>query len=272
MKKTKYVKRILMCKPTHFSVDYVINPWMQIGTVDKKKAYIQWNAIGEALTNLDIRVDIIDQKRGLPDMVFAADQALIKNRNLVLSNFHVKERKKEVAHYKKWFEKQNFEICQLPYGTFFEGSGECVWYGETLFVGSGFRNSDNVAEPLSRLLGVEVICLELINPRFYHLDTCFFPLNERIAFYYPPAFSPKSREILEKRIMTLLPLSKKEVHNFAANSLVTDHHVIMQKGNIQLKNQLRDFGYTTVELDVSEFMKAGGGIHCLVQTLEEEYA
>lgn len=270
--KTKYIKKVLMCAPTHYSVDYVINPWMKPGTVNTQNAFHQWHNLVETLGKLGIDVEIINQQKGLPDMVFAADQALIKNKNLVLSSFHYKQRQAEVAKYLPWFEKNSFIIHRLPKPYFFEGSGECVWLGETLLVGTGFRNSPGVCEFLSAYLDVETKCLELINPRFYHLDTCLCPINEATAFYYPQAFSQKSQEVLKKLVKNLVPFTDKEANNFAANSLVTDHHVVMQKGNKKFASILTDLGYETIEIDVSEFMKSGGGIHCLVQTLEEEYS
>lgn len=260
-----------MCKPTHFSIDYVINPWMKVGSVDKKRANFQWTNLLKTITNQNIKVDVIEQQVGLPDMVFTADQAVIKDKNLVLSSFHFQQRRGETKHYQTYFEKKNFNIFTLPKNYFFEGSGECIWYGSTLFVGTGFRNSPNICKFLTKFLKVDVICLNLVNPKFYHLDTCFFVLNKEVAFYYPPAFSKKSENILKSKIKTLIPITHKEASNFAANSLVTDHHVITQKGNEEFKKEIENMGYKVIETNVSEFMKSGGGIHCLVQTLEEKY-
>jgi N-dimethylarginine dimethylaminohydrolase len=271
MSKTKYIKQVLMCKPDYFSVDYQINPWMQIGSVNKLKAKSQWNILVASLKKQKIRVNIIRQKKGLPDMVFAADQGIIKNKNLVLSNFHYMQRQNETNFYLKWFEKQDFTIHKLPKNYFFEGSGECLWLGEKLLIGTGFRNSPNICKFLSKFLKREAICLELVNPKFYHLDTCVFVLNSDTVFYYPPALSPKSIKTLKSIAKNLIQLQDNEANNFAANSITTDHHVILQRGNSNSANNLSSLGYKTVELDVSEFMKSGGGIHCLIQTLEEKY-
>lgn len=270
--KTKYIKEVLMCRPDHFSVNYQINPWMKIGSVDKTRANLQWNKLVGSLKKQNIKVNIINQQKGLPDMVFAADQAVIKNKNLVISNFHYSERRNEVKEYLPWFENQNFNIHYLPKKYFIEGSGECIWQNNRLFVGTGFRNSPNVCKFLSKFLDVETVCLELVNPRYYHLDTCFFILNPEVAFYYPHALSKRSIEILKELIPHLVPIKTEEAENFAANNLVTDHHVIMQKGNKEISEKVKNFGYEVVELNMSEFMKSGGGIHCLVSTIKEEYA
>ena len=260
-----------MCRPTYFSVEYKINPWMNVGSVDKRKAILQWNTLVDALKSQNIETNIIDQKKGLPDMVFAADQAIIKGKNLVVSQFHYRERRGEVGEYLPLFEKENFVIHNLPKNCFFEGSGECIWYGNILFVGTGYRNSPNVSKFLSKFLDVETVSLELVDPRFYHLDTCLFVLNNETAFFYPSAFSKVSQKILKNLIPNLVSFETNEAENFAANSITTDHHVLMQKGNQDFAKKIKELGYKAVELDISEFMKAGGGIHCLIQTLEEKY-
>ena len=39
--------------------------------------------------------------------------------------------------------------------------------------------------------------LELVDPRFYHLDTCFCPLAPGVAIYYPGAFDEYGRSVLQ---------------------------------------------------------------------------
>lgn len=261
-----------MCSPDYFRVDYAINPWMKIGSVNKKEATTQWLNLKNILQSMNINVKVIKQERNLPDMVFSADQGLLRNNNFIVSNFHYKERQEEVKHYLPFLEKLDLTLNCLPKNYYFEGNGECVWYGEKLFVGTGFRNSNNVCKFISKFLDVEVICLELTDPRFYHLDTCLFALNGETAFYVPQAFSSKSRKILSRQISNLIKIKNSESLNFAANSLVTDHHVITQSGNNNFSNQLRLMGYKVIETNMSEFMKAGGGIHCLIQPIKEIYA
>lgn len=261
-----------MCEPSHFSVDYSINPWMQVGSVNKAKAQNQWETLVQSLLDQDIKVEILKQKKGLPDMVFAADQAIIKNNKVVISNFRYRQRRAEAKIYEGWFHSHNFQINSLPQGIFFEGGGETLWWKDSLLVGTGFRTSKSALPHLQKLLDVKIHQLELTNPNFYHLDTCLFPLNNEIIFYYPPAFSTKSKKLLSKLTRKLIPFTKKEAHNFAANSLTTDHHVVLQKGNPGFKNTLNNLGYKTIEVDTSEFIKAGGAAHCLVSVIKEEYA
>lgn len=272
MNNTRYIKKVLLCKPSYFQVNYSINPWMQIGKTDRTLAMLQWQKLCELLEKQSVKVEIIDQDPNFPDMVFAADQALTSNNKVVFSNFRFDQRKSEVNIYKKWFDKQNYNQYKFSGKKYFEGSGDSLWFNDKLLLGTGFRNSQNICRDVSEFLNVETICLKLVNPHFYHLDTCLFILNRDTAFYYPPAFSKQSRNTLKKLIPNLIQLNKQETHNFAANSIVTDHHVITQTGNPEFCSKLSRLGYKVLQTDVSEFNKAGGGIHCLIQTVEEEYA
>lgn len=261
-----------MCPPTHFKVNYSINPWMQGEKVNQDVAYSQWLKLKNTLHSLGVEIHEIAQNNELPDMVFAADQAVIRGKRALVSNFHYKERQHESDYYEDWFKNQGYRVKRLPPNMYFEGGGESVWVGEKLLIGTGFRTSSGACSQIAEILDVETHCIELIDPRFYHLDTCLFVLNEKCAFYYESAFSPLAKEKLLKLIPNLIPISKKEAFNFAGNSVVTDHTVIMQPGNHEMKGKVQDLGYRAIDIDISEFMKAGGGAHCLVGVLEEEYS
>lgn len=265
----KVIKKVLMCEPRFFQVQYEINPWMKIGSIDPKKAFKQWEELYKTYLKMGIAVDLIEPQSHLPDMVFSADQGLVKKKTVIISNFHYPQRRKEAVFYENWYKNNSFDIRKISENLFFEGSGESLWWGEKLFVGKGFRNSEGIELKLKEALGVEAVALELINPYFYHLDTCLFPLNKDTVFYYPEAFSSQSLETLKKIVPDLIPIEKKEAFNFAANSILTDHHVVTEAGNPRFKGKLKAYGYEIVEVDVSEFFKAGGGIHCLTGVVAE---
>lgn len=261
-----------MCRPSFFSVEYVINPWMKPGIVDRARAEAQWEHLVREIEGQQIKVEIINQEQHLPDMVFSADQGVVVGNNVLVSNFRYPERRGERIPYLNWFTTNGFATSFIPSEDYFEGTGEAVFWKNILFVGTGFRTSKNSCEKIAEQLNIEVIPLELINPNFYHLDVCLLPLNKDTVFYYPEAFSEDSKKLLNKLVPHLIPFTDAEAHGFSANSLVTDHHVIVQKGNDSFTWKLKELGYTVIEVDVSEFNKAGGGVHCLTGVLAEEYA
>lgn len=263
------VTRVLMCRPTHFTVDYIINPHMQPHSVDTQKAMQQWENLVAAVESVGVKVDIIEQQPDVPDMVFATDQGIVRDGKVLLANFRFDQRKKERQYYRTWFREHGFGLRALSNVSSFEG-GDTLFFGDMLLVGTGFRASVASCEELSKKLDVDVFPLRLVDPEFYHLDTAFLPIDAETAFYYPPAFSDNSKAMLKKIVKNLHELSSEEAHGFAANSFVTDDSVIMQTGVPTFAKKLEKLGKKVTVIDVSEFNKSGGGIHCLINTLKKE--
>ena len=267
--KNTTIKKVLMCKPLYFDeLDYVINPWMKPGTINEGRTMAEWQELVDIYTKLGIEIEIIDQEHGAADMVFATDQGIVRGKKVLLSQFWYDQRKKESPHYEKWFEEHGYEITYLPPGVYFEGNGDAYFWGDKLLIGLGFRADEYTCQTVGNLLDVEVVPLNIVDPKFYHLDVGFFPLNTETAFYYPKAFDKKSREVLEKLVPNLLELTKEEANGFCANSVVTGNNVIHQTGTVSFNHKLKELGYNSIEVNLSEFMKSGGGIHCLTNILE----
>lgn len=257
-----------MCPPKYYSVKYQINPWMKPGSVDHDLAVTQWENLVETYTKIGIEVQTISPQTDVPDMVFSADQGLVyMPRKIILSNFKYPERQKETEYYEKWFLENDFKITRLDKHYTLEGGDILRWNGKIL-VGTGFRTSPKTPALISKITGINIIPVELVNPYYYHLDTCLLPLNKDTVFYYPPAFSRRTRENLNKSVPNLITLDKKENNNFATNCTISGDTVVMQKNNPTLKARLTKLGYKTIELDIGEFRKSGGGIHCLTNILE----
>lgn len=262
------VKRVLLCRPDHFKVEYVINPHMEPHSVDLAKARRQWDKLVATLQSIGVRVDVIAQAPDVPDMVFATDQGIVRDGAVLLANFRYPQRQKERVYYREWFRDHGFRLRALSNLLPFEG-GDSRFWGDVLFVGTGFRASPASCEELAAKLGSDVIPLRLVDPRFYHLDMTFLPIDEKTAFYYPAAFSPSSQNLLKRLVPDLHELSAAAANAFAANSFVSGKDIVMQTGApAALKAELKSLGMRIHEVDVSEFNKAGGGIRCLINELE----
>lgn len=265
----KRITKLLMCRPTHFAqLDYVINPWMQPGTIDQAQTMLQWENLVKAYEGLGIQVEIIEQEQGVPDMVFAADQGIVRGNRVILSRFMTPERRGESIHYEKWFREHGYEIEKLPKESYFEGNGDSFFLQDKLLIGIGYRADEKTCEPIAQLLKIEVP-LQIADPKFYHIDVGLLPLDQETAFYYPPAFTKSTRETLHTIIPNLLEFTEKEVNGFSANSVVSGNHVVLQSGNPTFEKKLKDLGYIPVAVNLSEFKKSGGGTHCLTNVLEE---
>lgn len=267
---------VLMVRPDHFSVDYVINPHMaaNVGKVDKAKAMKEWEAVKDAFGSTGLTVHTIDDQPGLPDMVFCANQSLpFKNANgdreVIMSIMHSEHRKPEVPYIEEWYRSQEYTVHHPGYKVIkdFEGMGDAIWHSgrKLLWGGYGFRSSLEAYEFVSDKFAVPVIVLKLTSDKFYHLDTCFCMLNEDTALIYPDAFSKKSLEMIRHLIPNVLEADTVEAEErFACNATCPDgKHVLIQKGCLKTNQMLKDAGFTIIELETEEFIKSGGSVFCM---------
>lgn len=260
-----------MCRPSYFRVDYVINPWMKIGSVNQGKSLQQWNLLVQEYKKLGIEVSLIEQDERYPDMVFAADQGVLTdNGSILLSNFRCKERQGESKCYAKWYRENGYVIKKLPKNVYFEGNGELQRWRDMLLIGTGFRTTMEASKLVGEVLNKKVLSIELVNDKFYHLDTCLMVLNDETVFYYPPAFSEKTKKDLQTIVPNLMVIDDHDVNKFASNSVVVDSTVIIQAGSIEIPDKIKNLGYKVREVDVGEFLKAGGGAHCLTGYLSDK--
>jgi len=273
--------RVLMTTPAHFDVEYVINPHMSdnVGTVNRAVATQQWKALRAAYTALDVSPVIVEGRPGLPDMVFCANQTLpfydpdADRRGVVLSRMHAKERAGEVPHYADFFRSRNYAVERLPddlEGSF-EGMGDAIWHPgrAVLWGGYGFRTAPAVYEAISRLLDVPVLLLELQDPDYYHLDTCFCPLDADTVLAARQAFDETGWALVKAGFDTVIEAPDAEArHQFACNAHSPDGtHVLLQEGCDGTVERLRTEGFVPIELDTCEFLKAGGSVFCMKQMI-----
>ncbi len=255
--------RWLQCAPDFFNVSYEINPWMKItAPPNPERARKQWENLHRTLKTLGARIELVTPQHGWPDMVFTANAGLVRGTQVVLARFRFPERAGEEPHFKKWFAENGFSTYELTTG-YFEGEGDALFAGDVLFCGSGFR-SDAAAYPeITQALGVttSVLC-ELIDPRFYHLDTCFCPLNAQQALCATEAFSPGSLARMEKHI-EIIPVPLQEAPRFACNAVVLGKDIVLPSGCDGTMQILSARGFQCHAVELDEFLKSGGAAKCL---------
>jgi N-dimethylarginine dimethylaminohydrolase len=265
--------RILMCPPDHYGIEYEINPWMNrsLGAV-RELAFRQWRALHDALLSLGVRVEVLPPEPGLPDLVFTANAGLVFGDLFLSSRFRHEVRARESPFFDAWFGEHGFRIAHLPEGMYHEGAGDALFCGETLFAGYRTRSDATAHQWVGKKLGVRVLPLELVDPRFYHLDTCFCPLAPGEAVYFPDAFDDYGRRVLTTHVPKLIPVTEAEAHRFGCNAVVVGRTVVHNSRCPQLAADLRAAGYGSVEVELDEFLKAGGSAKCLTLRLDGEEA
>ena len=223
-------RRLLMCPPQFFDVEYEINPWMHLACQPvTNSADEQWAELRAAFLRLGAVIEDVAPVKVLPDMVYTANAGLVHGTNVVLSRFRFPERQGEEPIFQAWFEKQGFTVLKLTDG-FFEGAGDALFAGDLLFAGHGFRSDEHVAKEVCALLNIsEWISCQLVDPRFYHLDTCFCPLSDRLALGFEAAFSADSLQRIKQHV-ELIAVPEEEAVHFACNAVVLSSDIVMPVG------------------------------------------
>lgn len=265
--------QFLMSPATYFRVEYIINPWMekQIGKVKSELALEQWQNLYKTIQQY-AEVKLVEPEQHVPDLVFTANAGSVKNNRVIVSHFHHPERQAEEPIFKKWFADNHFELIDLPENMEFEGAGDALFQPETdrLWLGHGFRSDIRIAAFLEKTFHANVIPLKLVDPYFYHLDTCFCPLSNGYVMYNPHAFDAQSNHVIEETVVKekRIKVNTDDAKLFACNAVTIEDAkngpvIIMNSASAELQKILQNIGYQVVLTSTSEFLRAGGATKCL---------
>ena len=264
-------RRYLLCPPEHFGVLYEINPWMHREvSVDVDRARAQWEGLRATLVAAGAEVETIDQPEGVPDLVFTANAGLADatRRVFVPAHFRHAERRPETPVFSSWFDERGWDVRRLPEELHHEGAGDALPFGDVLVSGYRPRSDVAAASHLTRLLGVPVRSVELVDERLYHLDLTFCPLDDRRAICAPAGWDAYGCRVVEALVPEPLWLEDDEALAFCANSVVVGTTIVMPSCPPRLGRILEGWGFDVVVSPVDEFLKAGGGCRCLTLALD----
>jgi N-dimethylarginine dimethylaminohydrolase len=252
----------LMCPPAYFTVEYAINPWMNPDVpADTARALRQWQQLRAAFVRLGHTVRAIDPQPGLPDMVFAANGATVIGGKVLGARFRYPQRAAEAQAYLDWFTRGGYPTARSPRSVN-EGEGDIVFAGRAILLGHGFRTDPAVAGELEALFGLPVLSVRLVDPRFYHLDTALCVLDGDTAAYYPAAFDDAGKAVLTSHFAELIEAKDEDAEVLGLNAISDGRHVVLPEQATGLAAQLAGRGFEPVGVDLSEFLKSGGGPKC----------
>ena len=255
------MRRYLMCRPSYFAVDYAINPWMDPSApVDVDRAVRQWEHLRDTYRTLGHVVDEIEPIPGLPDMVFAANGATVIDGTVYGAQFRYPERAAEAPAYLNWLADAGFATFEAKHVN--EGEGDLLLAGQFLLAGTGFRTDHGAHAEAQEVFGRPVITLQLVDPRYYHLDTALTVLADDTVAYLPEAFSAASRQVLAQLYPDAILAGEADAGVLGLNAVSDGRHVVMPAQAKGLARQFAERGYDPVPVDLSELLKAGGGPKC----------
>lgn len=134
--------------------------------------------------------------------------------------------------------------------------------GEKVLAGFGFRTDRRAHDEIAAALRMPVISLELVDPRFYHLDTALAVLDDQTIAFYPPAFSKAAREQLHALFPDAIVVGTADAYAFGLNAVSDGLHVVIPAAATGFAAQLRSAGFEPIGVDLSELLKGGGAVKC----------
>ena len=234
--------------------------------VDAALAMAQWENLRNTYLGLGHSVEVMDDVPGLPDMVFTANAGIVKGGKALVSKFRSEYRQPEEEYFAQWFQAQGFDVVRPELVN--EGEGDFLWTGSVMLGGSGFRSELGAGPEVTELLGLPTETLELVDSRWYHIDTALAILDERTIAFVPEAFSPRSLEILAGLGLEQIRVCVEDAEWFALNAVSDGKNVVVAEQAVNFQAQLTEHGFTPVPVDVSEFLKSGGGAKCCTLILD----
>jgi N-dimethylarginine dimethylaminohydrolase len=259
-----------MCPPAHFTVEYQINPWMDVTVpVDPSRALQQWQLLHDTLTELGHAVHVLDARPGLPDMVYAANGAFSVDGTVYGARFRYPQRSAEAQAHQLFYADGPWTFADPVHVN--EGEGDFAYlpgaYGGLILAGYGFRTEPAAHAEAQEILGRPVLSLHLVDPAFYHLDTALAVLDDRHVTYYPEAFSPASQRVLRQLFPDAVIADRTDAQAFGLNLVSDGHHVILNTEATAMGEKVRAHGYTPVHVELGELKRGGGSVKCVVAEL-----
>jgi len=212
---------------------------------------------------------------------FFRNSAVVLDGIVLLARFRFPERQGEEQENMAFFQRLRRQyavqrIITMPEGVFFEGAGDAIWdlTRQSFWTGYGPRSSLQASAVIARTYGKPVHPLKLVDPRFYHLDTCLCVLPGGEALHFPAAFDADGRSLLQKHFgKDLIEVPEADALKLAANAFpITPNDVVFGSCSTALEGQLNERGYIVHRVNLGSFARSGGSAFCLTLTLDARSA
>jgi N-dimethylarginine dimethylaminohydrolase len=279
--------RLLMCRPEHFGVHYAINPWMDPQSWAQRDRTLvaasrrEWAGLQRTLRGLGAVIDLVPAAPGLPDLVFTANAAVVLDRTALVARFRHPQRQAEEAHFDAAFRTLHTRgvidaVRYLPEGLRLEGAGDCVFDAtrNLFWLGYGPRSDAAAARVVEDVFGVEAVALELVDPRFYHMDTALCPLTRGEVMIVPEAFTPEGLAVIRKRVPAdqRIEVDIEDACRLAANAVCVGDVIVLSECEPGLRARLEARGYEVIATPLPSFLRSGGSAFCLTLRLDRRSA
>lgn len=285
------VRGFVMCPPHNLSIDNPNNVWMtelseQDKILDKNKAFKQWSDFYNYLAG-DSIVYLIPPVSGLQDQVYAANHGIIlphiKNRHIcIVSNYTSEPRINEAQETIDFFKKLGYITYKSPYK--FEGEADLKFIKDKIYCGGyGIRTEKNTYDWLENKFDMEIIKVKMADEYLYHFDCMFLPINIDNIACVTSLIDKQTLKKIEKHV-NIFDIPKSIGYSGLTNSVILGRTICChsnlyelkenddlyrdEKNKVEKLNKIcQEIGYEPMYFNISEFLKSGALMSCLVMHL-----
>ena len=239
-----------MVRPPGVSFPKAISKHPKKNGINYAKALSQHRHYVDALKKLGGKILSLPPEDSLPDSTFVEDTAFIYEGKAFLCSVKEKSRRNEVASVAKVL-KDHLEILQLkPY---LDG-GDILNTPEVVFVGLSNRTDAKAIQFLSAQISKKVVPVTVF--KGLHLKSAVSYLGKNVLL-----INPKRVDVGPFKSFKWVEVEEKD--SYVANCLAMKNQVLIPKGYQKIREKIQQLCFETIELEMSEFEKADGGITCL---------
>ena len=107
--------------------------------------------------------------------------------------------------------------------------------------------------------------------KYLHIDVCINIIAKNTVIICPDILPEGVVARFERRGFNMIKITPEEVMQYSANiQSLGNGKVISSTTNTKVNQIMRDLGLEVIEVDISEIVKGGGGIHCMTFPLVRE--
>jgi len=218
-----------------------------------------------------VRCHLVPPEPGLPDVSFMRDAVLMTPWVLLGLRPAVEHRSAEVDHVLKEAARWGLPILGALDRGRIEGGDIALVRPGTVAIGYSGERTDRIgAQALAAFFegrGWRAI-LTQFDPHFLHLDTHFTMISRTHAVAYAEAIQPDFLSQLQQLGIETIAADLAEVQALGSNLLsLGDGRLLSPAGNDRINHLLEELGYRVVAIEIDQFTRCGGGMHCLTMPL-----
>ena len=224
----------------------------QKNNIDLASALLQHEGCVKALQELGGKVEHLPPQDHLPDATFVEDTAVILHDKILLCPMKEPSRQEEVQSIASVL-KTHGDCMKLDSYATLDG-GDVMQTPDAIFVGLSNRTNLQAITALAKLTSKKVIPVAVT--KGLHLKSAATYLGNNLLIIDPSRVDSSNLQHFDWIEVT-------GSESYSANCLALGNIVLMPTGFPNVSVKIRAHGLEALELEMSEFEKADGGVTCL---------